>query len=47
MEGKIIYGFREERFVDCYKIIKDEINEWVKEGDVYFYYKIVIFVVVL
>ncbi|XP_068699228.1 uncharacterized protein [Montipora foliosa] len=44
VEGKITYGSREERFADCYKIIKDEINEWAKEGDVYFYHKIAILV---
>ena len=44
IEGKINYESYEERFVDCCKIIKEEINEWAKENDVFFYHKIAILV---
>ena len=44
VEGKINYESYEERFVDCCKIIKEEINEWAKENDVFFYHKIAILV---
>ena len=39
VEGKISYGSREERFVDCSKIIKNEINEWAKEENGFFFYR--------
>lgn len=44
VEGKIDYGSREERFVDCSKIIKNEINEWAKNEDGFLYRKIAILV---
>ena len=44
VEGKVGYGSREERFVDCSKIIKNEINEWAKEDDGFLYRKIAILV---
>ena len=44
VEGKVGYGSREERFVDCSKIIKNEINEWAKEEDGFLYRKIAILV---
>lgn len=44
VEGKIGYGSREERFVDCSKIIKNEINEWAKKEDGFLYRKIAILV---
>ena len=42
VEGKISYESYEERFVDCCKIIKQEINEWAKENHEYLYHKIAI-----
>ena len=44
VEGKVGYGSREERFVDCSKIIKNEINEWAKKEDGFLYRKIAILV---
>ena len=44
VEGKISYGSYEERYADCCKIIKDQINEWAKENDVFFYHRIAILV---
>lgn len=44
VEGKIGYESREERFVDCSKIIKNEINEWAKKEDGFLYRKIAILV---
>lgn len=44
VEGKIDYGSRDERFVDCSKIIKNEINEWAKNEDGFLYRKIAILV---
>ena len=44
VEGKLGYESREERFVDCSKIIKNEINEWAKKEDGFLYRKIAILV---
>ena len=44
VEGKIGYGSREERFVDCSKIIKNEINQWAKNEDGFLNRKIAILV---
>lgn len=44
VEGKIGYGSREERFVNCSKIVKNEINEWAKKEDGFLYCKIAILV---
>ena len=44
VEGSISYKSYEDRFVDCCKIIKNEINEWAKDYDVFFYHKIAILV---
>ena len=44
VEGKIGYTSHEERFIDCSKIIKNEINEWAKKEDGFLYRKIAILV---
>ena len=44
IEGKTTYTSHEDRFPDCIKIIQEEINEWVKDGDNYCYSKLAVLV---